>query len=153
LRRPDWHSLDGAWDFAFDPEDVGLSLDWRDPDTAFPETIIVPYPWQSARSGLGSWVPETYVRGEGPAGGGIGWYRRRFQIPDEWTGKRLTLVVGAAYWHTTAWVDGVFAGEHDGGFEPIAVDLSPFVDGDSELTLTLRVWAPDDTDEYPHGKN
>ena len=74
-------------------------------------------------------------------------------MPPSWVGRRLTLVIGAAYWHTRVWIDGLFVGEHEGGYDPIVVDVPAAVAIRGSFVVTVRVWAPDDTDEFPHGKN
>jgi hypothetical protein len=73
-------------------------------------------------------------------------------VPLAWVGDRLWLVVGAAYWHTQVWIDGRLVVAHEGGYDPFEADVTDFIAGPA-LDLIIRVWAPPDTDEYPHGKN
>src|SRR3989337_1872563 len=76
--RPDWLSLDGPWDFALDADDRGERERWFEHREPWPARIVVPFPWESPRSGVGGPVPDRYVRGgtvaPGPAGGGA-WYQ------------------------------------------------------------------------------
>lgn len=156
LRRGDWLSLDGVWRFAWGDARRRDGAEQRDPGdrpTSWPERIRVPYPWQSSTSLLGPPPPDLYVRGEGPAGGGVGWYQREVELPATWRGRGVSLVIGAAYWHTTVWVDDTRVGSHDGGYEPIVLDLTDAVGARERFSLTVRVWAPQDSHEYPHGKN
>ncbi|MEW6897190.1 hypothetical protein V3M69_06100 [Trueperella pyogenes] len=49
LRRKDWVSLNGAWQFAEDPDDRGLLERWFDIVDPYQEEITVPFPpWKSA---------------------------------------------------------------------------------------------------------
>ena len=50
LRRAQWTSLDGPWEFAFDDD-----LRWREPHAVphWPHTIMVPYAPECAASGIG----------------------------------------------------------------------------------------------------
>jgi hypothetical protein len=115
--------------------------------------IEVPFPWESPRSGVGAPAPERYVRGEPGWLGSIGWYARQVDIPPGWAGDRIWLVVGAAYWEARVWVDGQPAGHHTGGYDPFEIDITDHVRATGGAELVVRVWAPEDTDEYPHGKN
>lgn len=115
--------------------------------------IRVPFPWESFLSGLEERPPDRYVRGRRVARGGTGWYRRSVEVPVDWRDQRVFVLFGAAYWHTTVWVEGRWAGEHDGGYDPFEVEVTDLVPQDGIFSLTVRVWAPEDTDQYPHGKN
>lgn len=152
LRRAAWLSLDGTWAFALDPSDAGEREGRPQGFGSWPLRIVVPFPWQSPASGIGKPAPERYQRGEQDSEGGSGWYRRHVKVPPAWVGDRLWLVVGAAYWHTQVWIDGRLVVAHDGGYDPFEADVTDFIVGPA-LDLVIRVWAPPDTDEYPHGKN
>jgi hypothetical protein len=53
--RARWASLNGEWEFAFDDADAGLRERWWDGRClpADPGRIVVPFPYQSAHSGIG----------------------------------------------------------------------------------------------------
>jgi beta-galactosidase/beta-glucuronidase len=153
LVRERWQSLDGTWSFAFDPRGVGEHEEWFLPGRAWPLRIEVPFPWESPRSGVGPPAPERYLRGETGWRSGTGWYARHVRVPGAWAGERVWLVVGAAYWETTVWVAGQRVCHHEGGYDPFDVDISDHLGSGEAAEVVLRVWAPEDTDEYPHGKN
>ena len=51
----DWINLNGTWEFAFDPDDVGNSEEWFSSNSPeYPLEIRVPYPWES----LAAWGEE-----------------------------------------------------------------------------------------------
>ena len=130
FRRSDWIALDGVWEFAFDPRNVGERQQWfRSGATAFHTRIVVPFPWESRASGLGA----VDYRG-------VGWYRRSVTIPAEWAerGLRPTLCFGAVDWNAKVWVNGRFALEHDGGYTPFAVDLTPFLRPEETAEVVVR---------------
>ena len=129
FERPAWVNLNGIWQFRFDPRDEGLVQTWQQ-GVDFPLTITVPFPWGSALSG----VPDRAQ---------IAWYARTIEVPSGWAGRRVFLVVGAADWHTTAWLDGQKLGEHRGGYTPFEFELTPHVRPGTPQRLTLRV---DDVD-------
>ena len=105
FERAEWQNLNGPWQFQFDGQDVGESRGWPDTGLPAPRPIVVPFPWGSPLSGVPDSAP-------------IAWYARRITLPAAWTGKRVFLVIGAADWRTTAWLDGQQLGLHDGGYVP-----------------------------------
>ncbi|MFL5962696.1 MAG: glycoside hydrolase family 2 protein [Gaiellaceae bacterium] len=144
--RPDfdrserWLCLNGEWDFAADPDDVGVGAGWAtDGRAPWGAQIVVPFPWEWALSGVGrEWLP-------------CGWYRRHVEVPADWADERVILNIGAAHYRTTVWVNGAQVGEHVGGYLPFAFDVTDHLDqGSGELVI--RVEAPLDKRTLPHGK-
>ncbi|WP_020390545.1 glycoside hydrolase family 2 protein [Kribbella catacumbae] len=129
-RSSRWLNLNGDWDFARDS---------ADPDD-FPETIVVPFPWEHPDSGVGAhWLPTA-------------WYRRRIARPAQWAGERIILHFGAVHHHATVWVNGELATEHEGGYLPFESDITELLDDSGAGTLVVRVDAPTDKRFIPHGK-
>ncbi len=126
FHRPDWINLNGWWEFRFDPEDRGLADSWFRGDTVAGRRIRVPFPWGSPLSA----VPDEAE---------IAWYRRAIEIPAAWEGRRVFVVVGACDWRTTAWLDGVELGTHQGGYLPFEFELTPHVRAGASHQLVLRV--------------
>ena len=126
--RADWMNLNGSWKFAFDKSDAGLREMWFAADDArFDRSIVVPFPWGSALSG---------VKDEAD----VGWYRRDVVVPESWKGRRVFLVVGASDHDTSGWFDGCPLGEHSGGYTPFEFELTDFVKWGCPQKLTLRAW-------------
>jgi beta-galactosidase/beta-glucuronidase len=70
------------------------------------------------------------------------WYKRDFEIPADWSGKRVLLHVGACDYHARVYVNGKFVGEHKGGYTPFELDITDkLCEGKNRLT----VYAEDDT--------
>jgi hypothetical protein len=130
FERPAWVNLNGTWQFRFDGSDQGLAEGWHGGGADFPLSITVPFPWGSALSGV-----EDEAK--------IGWYARAIEVPADWSGQRVFLVIGAADWHTTAWLDGQKLGEHLGGYTPFEFELTKHARPGTQQRLTLRV---DDAD-------
>ena len=75
--RKDWLSLNGQWDLAITKKGGARP-------TAFDRKILVPYPVESALSGVGHIVkPDERV-----------WYKRTVGIPKTWQGNRVLLKPG-----------------------------------------------------------
>ena len=132
FERPGWVNLNGPWAFRFDSSDVGLQEQWADSAPGgFDREITVPFPWGAPLSGL---TDEAQ----------IGWYARTVTIPEDWgAGQRIFLNIGAADWHTTAWIDGTKLGTHQGGYTPFSFELTPHVQAGQSYPLVVRV---DDVD-------
>jgi len=143
--RPDacralWKNLNGTWRFAFDPDDVGEAEAWQlDPDAHLRDTIEVPFPWQSPASGVGEDRE------------GLGWYARTFALGEAWRGPRVHLVIGAADWEATVWLNGKGPWTHEVGYGPWRLDVTDAL-RDGANTLVVRVNDPGPDPEVPHGK-
>src|SRR3954471_8220547 len=87
LVRKDWLNLNGLWELAITNRDAAK------PDS-FPEQILVPFPVESALSGVMR-IPDENQQI---------WYRRSFSIPKKWFGERILLHFGAVDFETTVWV-------------------------------------------------
>ncbi|MCR5415137.1 MAG: glycoside hydrolase family 2 [Kiritimatiellae bacterium] len=125
MERGEWLSLNGEWDFEFERHPEGTSLPKR--PERYGRKITVPFGWGSPLSGVED-------------GGDFAWYRREVEIPADWKSPRTFLVVGASDWQTDVFIDGKFAGRHQGGYMPFEVELTPFVAKGSRAVVELRVW-------------
>ncbi len=136
--RSEWLNLNGVWEFQFDPDDKGVEDSWFDGEDLDDE-IHVPYPWESELSG---------VQQEGQS---IGWYRRRFTPPADWSGQRIRLRFGAVDWAARVWIDGAEVGSHEGGYSPFELDITDQVEPGEEAEVVVRAFDPPDRD-LPRGK-
>lgn len=140
FERAQWQSLNGVWEFQFDPRNEGLTQNWQISPKPYARTIRVPFAWESHLSGIG----DTQYKG-------VAWYRREFNLPENWRGKRIWLCFGAVDHHATVWLNGERVGEHEGGYSEFRFDITPYVRFDRPNTLVVRV--EDYTDrETPLGK-
>jgi beta-galactosidase/beta-glucuronidase len=136
LRRADWASLNGRWEFALDPE-----AQWKVPtEVIWGGSIEVPFSPETSRSGVG----ETgFFR--------ACWYRRTVHVPRGRRGERIILHFGAVDYVATVWIGGSLAGHHQGGYTPFELDITDLLRGDS---CEIVVRAEDDPHdlEKPRGK-
>lgn len=131
FERVEWVNLNGTWQLAFDSLNVGQEQAWFREALSSTQPILVPFPWGSPLSGVTDEAD-------------IAWYERTIEIPADWDGRRIFLVIGASDWHTTAWVDGHELGVHQGGYTPFEFELTPHVEPGQSYRLVLRV------DDTPH---
>jgi len=134
LRRNQWQNLNGLWDYAIVHQDSQVG--------EYDGKILVPYPIESALSGVAETVPQTHRL----------LYRRYFEIPDDWRGSRVLLHFEAVDWETFVWVNGQAVGFHRGGYDPFTVEVSEFLYGEGDQELVISVWDPTDDGTQPRGK-
>jgi hypothetical protein len=137
LTRPNWQNLNGVWQFASaaagETPPFGQEL---------AERILVPYPVESALSGI--------MRHEERM-----WYRRTFTVPANWqVGKsdRLLLHFGAVDYEATVYVNGVQVAHHLGGYDAFTVDITDALRGSGPQELVVGVYDPTDSGGQPIGK-
>jgi beta-galactosidase/beta-glucuronidase len=134
LVRKDWVNLNGLWDLAITPKDTR-------PD-AFPFRILVPFPVESALSGVMKPVSENDRL----------WYRQSFSVPRSWLGRRVRLNFGAVDFETTVWVNGKNVGDHRGGYDSFSFDITDALQWNGPNELIVSVWDPTDAGTQPRGK-
>ena len=135
LVRKQWANLNGLWEFALTAKD---DL----PPEVYQGHILVPFPVESALSGVMQTVYETNRI----------WYRRPFNIPKDWAGKRVLLHFGAVDFETTVYVNAHELGKHRGGYDPFTFDITESLSADGTNLLVVSVWDPTDAGPYPRGK-
>lgn len=138
--RQAWQSLNGAWQFEFDDADQGVAAGWATSAKAFSKTIKVPFSFETKLGGIGDTSFHPVV-----------WYRRSFNVPAEWKGRRVLLHFGAVDYRASVWVNGKMAGEHEGGGTPFRFDITPLLAAGAN-TVTVRAWDPPTDRSIPRGK-
>ncbi len=134
LVREEWLNLNGLWDLGISAKEATHAT--------FDTQILVPFPVQSALSGVMRSVSENERI----------WYRRTFEVPRKWEGRRILLHFGAVDFEATVWVNGKEVGQHRGGYDAFCLDITDAVNlsGDNELIVTA--WDPTDAGTQPRGK-
>ncbi len=131
--RSNWLNLNGVWQFQFgatnDPVPAGQNL---------ASVILVPFPMESAMSGVMQYAP-------------FSWYRRTFTVPTNWSGQRILLHFDAVNWQAQVFVNGQSLGFHVGGYDPFNYDITPYLNGGTN-ELIVRVYSPEDSGGEPRGK-
>ena len=135
MARKIWTPLNGLWDYAIRPLD-------EDAPAEFDGEILVPYPLESALSGVGKRIGSEERL----------WYHRAFDTPALRTGGRLLLHFGAVDWHAQVWINGVKQGEHKGGYTPFSFDITDALRDEGQQEIVVSVWDETSKGTQPRGK-
>jgi beta-galactosidase/beta-glucuronidase len=121
-----WESLNGPWNFAFDDSCEGVRKSWF---KTFPQglKITVPFTYETQASGIGDERRHTTV-----------WYNRSVNINKE-EGKKVFLRFEGSDYRTGLWVNGAFAGRHEGAYARFSFDITHLVNpGKNEITVRVE---------------
>ncbi|HEX5221302.1 MAG TPA: beta-galactosidase GalB [Verrucomicrobiae bacterium] len=103
--------------------------------------------------------PFNVNRAEGVGGGmgrlpspGIGWYRKKLDLPASDAGKSIFLDVDGAMSYAMVWCNGHLVGGWPFGYASWRVDLTPYIKAGEENQLAIRLDNPPDSSRwYPGG--
>jgi len=83
---------------------------------------------------------------------GIGWYRKKLEIPASDAGKRIVLEIDGAMSYATVWLNGHLVGGWPYGYTSWQVDLTPYVNFGGVNQLAIRLDNPPASSRwYPGG--
>ncbi|HTJ00377.1 MAG TPA: glycoside hydrolase family 2 TIM barrel-domain containing protein [Dongiaceae bacterium] len=134
LCRPEWLNLNGLWD-------CRIGTNWDALPEQYDRRILVPFPLESALSGITEALGAQSVL----------WYRRTVRLPAGWSSQQVLLHFGAVDWETRVWVNGHFAGTHQGGFDPFTFDITAALRPEADQEVVVAVMDPTENDQ-PRGK-
>ena len=136
LKRGDWTNLNGLWQYA-----ITAASEQRLP-TNFDGEILVPYPVESALSGVAKTVGKDQAL----------WYATTIDQKKPSGKDKLLLHFGAVDWRADIYVNGQKAGRHEGGYDPFSFDITPYLQKGKKQQIAVRVWDPTDEGPQPRGK-
>jgi hypothetical protein len=134
MAREKWLNLNGIWQFQ-----PGVSLTEAQPKGTLSAKILVPFPVESAISGVMKHHDKM-------------WYRRTFTVPADWKGQRLLVHFGAVDYECEVFVNKQLVGTHRGGYDPFSFDITSKIKGRGKQEITVHVSDPTDNGGQPRGK-
>ncbi len=115
-------TLSGEWHFALDPLSRGEQNDWHLPgdvketNGSFTwsgwDVVKVPHCWS---------VDNRYNHF------GKAWYKKGFKIPGSLNSKTARLQFEAVFYRCRIFINGTFAGAHEGGYTPFEIDATKYL--------------------------
>jgi hypothetical protein len=123
-------SLNGEWDIIFDFGNQGNLLGLHNSEV-FAEyipkrKIEVPSSWEL--------LEQDYE--------GVAWYGKTFSAQQKWENKSVRLGFDASNYRTEVWVNGVPAGQHEGGYTGFEFEVGDLLHFDKDNFVAVRVIGP-----------
>jgi beta-galactosidase len=93
------------------------------------------------------WSIEGEFSEDNPAGtaggalpGGIGWYRKSFQLKNSEVEKQFYIEFDGVYQNSEVWINGNYLGKRPYGYSSFSYDLTPYLKfGDEKNTISVKV--------------
>lgn len=124
--------FDGNW--LFSKGDFAAAMMTAFDDNGW-QSVTLPHDWSSDGP-----FSAAFGSGNGYAPGGIGWYRKHFQLNTNQAGDAVTLEFDGVYDYSEVWINGQYAGGRPYGFSSFQCDLTPFIKfGDHDNLVAVRV--------------
>ena len=136
--RDNWMNLNGKWNFRFDDADEGERSGWYKGFDNYVD-INVPFAYQAPLSGV---EDKSFHK--------IMWYSKNVTFSKKDNEHVLLHLEGADY-ISRLWVNGIYIGEHIGGYNRATFDITNAVKDNEEALVVIRI-EDDKACTKPRGK-
>ncbi|WP_053975896.1 sugar-binding domain-containing protein [Mangrovimonas xylaniphaga] len=130
LRKQNFN-FDWKFNLGDTPEASKINFDdanWR--------TLNVPHDW-SIEGTVDSSNPSGNDGGYFPTG--TGWYRKSFEVPQNWNGKKIGIYFEGVYMNSEVFINGKSIGIQPYGYTPFHYNLTPYIKAGQENTIAVKV--------------
>ncbi len=121
------------WKFSLGDEPEAGIVDYDDHEWRL---LNLPHDWSIE----GEINPDNPMGNDGgyfPAG--IGWYRKSFNVPSEWSDKQVSILFEGVYMNSEVFINGHSLGVYPYGYSSFFYDLTPFLLYDQENLIAVKV--------------
>ena len=136
--RNNWMNLNGTWNFRFDDADEGERSGWYKGFDNYVD-INVPFAYQAPLSGV---EDKSFHK--------IMWYSKNVTFSKKDNEHVLLHLEGADY-ISRLWVNGIYIGEHIGGYNRATFDITNAIKDNEEALVVIRI-EDDKACTKPRGK-
>ncbi|MDP4182681.1 MAG: glycoside hydrolase family 2 TIM barrel-domain containing protein, partial [Bacillota bacterium] len=126
-------NFDEGWKFNKGDVSNGQSTSFNDSSW---QAVTLPHDWsifntfnQSSSAGSGG----------GYLDGGIGWYRKTFTIPSDYSGKKVFIDFDGVYMNSQVWINGTLLGTRPYGYVSFEYDLTPYLNIGGSNIIAVKV--------------
>ena len=92
------------------------------------------------------WSIEGTISPKNPTGGaggyfpaGVGWYRKKFNVPSEWKAKNISIYFEGVYMNSEVFINGKSLGVYPYGYSSFSYNLTPYLNFGKENVVAVRV--------------
>lgn len=126
---------DFTFDWKFNLGDVPAASQSDFDDSSW-RTLNLPHDW-SIESDFSVDFPAT--PGGGALPGGIGWYRKAFELDKSMEDKVVYIDFDGVYRNSEVWINGHYLGKRPWGYISFRYELTPYLNADGLNVLSVRV--------------
>jgi beta-galactosidase len=98
------------------------------------QPVTMPHDWSSDGP-----FRADFASGNGYAPGGLGWYRKHFFVPENFSNQCVSVEFDGIYDFSEVWMNGQFVGARPDGYSSFHCDLTPFVKFGGDNVVAVRV--------------
>ena len=126
-------NFDFEWKFSKGDFPEARNADFDDGDW---ELLDVPHDWS---------INDTFSKDNptgkpgGFASGGIGWYRKTFNLDKKDQGKIISIEFGGVYENSEVWINGDYLGKRPFGYISFGYELTPYLNHGGENVISVKV--------------
>ena len=91
----------------------------KDFDSSDWEGVTLPHDWSIKQP-----FSRTYSSGTGYLSGGIGWYRKSFNLPEAFRGKKIWIIFDGIYKNSQVWCNSYYKGKWPYGYTTFRYDIT-----------------------------
>lgn len=127
-------SFNSDWSFHLndsivDKDTIGTHTQWR--------VLNLPHDW-SIEGEFDEKSPAGY--GGGALNGGLGWYKKTFNIDTEDSTKITSITFDGVYRNSEVWINGYYLGKRPNGYIGFQYEISPYLNyGDKDNEIIVKV--------------
>ena len=119
------------WRFYKGDVENGQAVDFKDNQW---RTLNLPHDWSIEGPFNEKWASAT-----GYLPGGIGWYRKTFNLSKSMENKHVFIYFDGVYKNSEVWINGHFLGNRPNGFIAFEYELTPYLHRNGENVIAVRV--------------
>ena len=126
-------NIDCNWKFNLGDFPAAINFEFDDSKW---RNLNLPHDW-SIEGEIDKNNPTGQAGGYFPAG--IGWYRKKINVPSSWQGKRISIYFEGVYMNSEVFINGKSLGVHPYGYTSFYYDLTQFINFNKENIIAVRV--------------
>lgn len=125
--------LNFNFDWKFNKGDVAGGQDPGLDDSGW-RILDLPHDWS-----IEGPFSKEFASGTGYLPGGIGWYRKTFNVPSSERNRKVSVCFGGIYNNSEVWINGTSLGKRPNGYISFQYDLTPYIKYGRENVIAVKV--------------